>query len=24
LVEPGTMADYRDRLTQILDERTNG
>jgi phenylacetate-CoA ligase len=24
LVEPGTMADYRDRLTQILDERING
>ena len=24
LVEPGTMADYRDRLTQVLDERVNG
>ena len=24
LVEPGTMADYRDRLTDILDERVNG
>jgi phenylacetate-CoA ligase len=24
LVEPGTMEDYRDRLGQIIDERTNG
>jgi phenylacetate-CoA ligase len=24
LVEPGTMADYRDRLGQIIDERSNG
>jgi phenylacetate-CoA ligase len=24
LVEPGTMADYSDRLAQIIDERTNG
>jgi phenylacetate-CoA ligase len=24
LVEPGTMADYSDLLTQIIDERTNG
>jgi len=24
LVEPGTMEDYRDRLGQIIDERSNG
>lgn len=24
LVEPGTMADYRDHLSQIIDERSNG
>ena len=24
LVEPATMEDYRDRLGQIIDERSNG
>jgi len=24
LVEPGTMADYSHRLSQIIDERSNG
>jgi phenylacetate-CoA ligase len=24
LVEPGTMEDYKDRLGQIIDQRSNG